>query len=140
MDPALAAARAAEIAAHEARFRYFATEVRLRDAQMCRVIARGDLGPSFKYANRSVNEIIAQKLPVSLELGGWAMLVALGLGLALGAISRFVPLNCLSRLSLGDFQVGRNFDIVAGRYAVAFLRSWFGHFSPSSPFIKSLPL
>ena len=45
MDPALAAARAAEIAAHEARFRYFATEVRLRDAQMCRVIARGDLGP-----------------------------------------------------------------------------------------------
>ena len=47
-------------------------------------IARGNLGPSFKYANRSVNEIIAQKLPVSLELGGWAMLVALGLGLPLG--------------------------------------------------------
>lgn len=47
-------------------------------------VARGDLGPSFKYANRSVNEIIAQKLPVSLELGGWAMLVALGLGLPLG--------------------------------------------------------
>jgi oligopeptide transport system permease protein len=47
-------------------------------------IVRGDFGPSFKYANRSVNEIIAQKLPVSLELGGWAMLVALGLGLPLG--------------------------------------------------------
>ncbi|MDI1250392.1 MAG: ABC transporter permease subunit, partial [Lacunisphaera sp.] len=50
-------------------------------------IARGDLGPSFKYANRSVNEIIAQKLPVSLELGGWAMLVALGLGLPLGILA-----------------------------------------------------
>jgi oligopeptide transport system permease protein len=47
-------------------------------------IVRGNLGPSFKYANRSVNEIIAQKLPVSLELGGWALLVALGLGLPLG--------------------------------------------------------
>lgn len=50
-------------------------------------IARGNLGPSFKYANRSVNEIIAQKLPVSLELGGWALLVALGLGLPLGILA-----------------------------------------------------
>ena len=50
-------------------------------------IARGDLGPSFKYSNRSVNEIIAQKLPVSLELGGWALLVALTLGLPLGIIA-----------------------------------------------------
>ncbi|SDS22779.1 ABC transporter permease subunit [Opitutus sp. GAS368] len=47
-------------------------------------IVRGDLGPSFKYPNRSVNEIIAQTLPVSLELGGWALLVALSLGLPLG--------------------------------------------------------
>src|SRR5258708_797046 len=47
-------------------------------------IARGDLGPPFKYPNRSVNEIIAQTLPVSLELGGWALLVALSLGLPLG--------------------------------------------------------
>ena len=50
-------------------------------------MAHGDLGPSFKYANRSVNEIIADKFPVSLELGGWAMLVALGLGLPLGVIA-----------------------------------------------------
>jgi oligopeptide transport system permease protein len=50
-------------------------------------VARGDLGPSFKYSNRSVNEIIAQKLPVSLELGAWALLVALVLGLPLGIIA-----------------------------------------------------
>lgn len=50
-------------------------------------IVRGDLGPSFKYPNRSVNEIIAQALPVSLELGGWAMLVAMGLGLPLGILA-----------------------------------------------------
>ena len=47
-------------------------------------IAHGDLGPSFKYSTRTVNEIIADKLPVSLELGGWALLVALSLGLPLG--------------------------------------------------------
>jgi oligopeptide transport system permease protein len=50
-------------------------------------IARGDLGPSFKYPNRTVNEIIADKLPVSLELGGLAMLVALALGLTLGVVA-----------------------------------------------------
>ena len=50
-------------------------------------IARGDLGPSFKYPNRTVNEIIGDKLPVSLELGAWSLLVALGVGLPLGVIA-----------------------------------------------------
>ena len=50
-------------------------------------IAHGDLGPSYKYSNRTVNEIIADKLPVSLELGGWALLVALSLGLPLGVLA-----------------------------------------------------
>ncbi len=43
-----------------------------------------DLGPSFKYSNRTVNEIIADRLPASLELGAWALLVALTLGVPLG--------------------------------------------------------
>jgi oligopeptide transport system permease protein len=30
---------------------------------------RGNLGPSFKYPNRTVNELIAVSFPVSLELG-----------------------------------------------------------------------
>lgn len=47
-------------------------------------LAQGDLGPSFKYVNRSVNEIIASAFPVSLELGGWALLIALALGIPLG--------------------------------------------------------
>ncbi len=50
-------------------------------------IAHGDLGPSFKYANRSVNEIIADKLPVSLELGALSLAVALVVGLTLGVLA-----------------------------------------------------
>ncbi len=50
-------------------------------------IAQGDLGPSFKYANRSVNEIIGAKLPASLELGGLALGVALLIGLPLGVLA-----------------------------------------------------
>ena len=50
-------------------------------------VVHGDLGPSFKYSNRSVNEIIAQKLPTSLELGSLALLVALLVGLPLGVLA-----------------------------------------------------
>ncbi len=50
-------------------------------------IAHGDFGPSFKYANRTVNEIIGAKLPVSLELGGLALAVALVVGLTLGVLA-----------------------------------------------------
>lgn len=50
-------------------------------------LARGDLGPSLKYSSRTVTEIIGEKLPVSLELGAWALLVACALGLPLGVIA-----------------------------------------------------
>jgi oligopeptide transport system permease protein len=47
-------------------------------------LARGDLGPSLKYRNHSVNEIIAQALPVSATLGFLACGFAFGVGLPLG--------------------------------------------------------
>lgn len=50
-------------------------------------LARGDLGPSFKYPNRTVNEIIGDKLPVSAELGALSLGVALVLGIALGTLA-----------------------------------------------------
>jgi oligopeptide transport system permease protein len=50
-------------------------------------VLRGNLGPSFKYANHTVNEIIAAKLPVSLELGAEALAVALLVGVPLGVLA-----------------------------------------------------
>jgi oligopeptide transport system permease protein len=47
-------------------------------------LVRGDLGPSLKQRNFSVNEIIAQGLPISLTLGGLAFLFALGVGIPVG--------------------------------------------------------
>jgi oligopeptide transport system permease protein len=52
-----------------------------------KVVLHGDLGPSFKYPNRTVNEIIADKLPVSLELGFLSLAVALVFGLTLGVLA-----------------------------------------------------
>ncbi|MHB1126160.1 MAG: ABC transporter permease [Bacillota bacterium] len=53
---------------------------------MGRVI-RWDLGPSFKYESRSVNEIIDDGFPVSASLGALAVLLALGAGLLAGVLA-----------------------------------------------------
>jgi oligopeptide transport system permease protein len=49
-------------------------------------ILAGDLGPSFKYRDMSVNDIIAQSLPISVALGlaalAWALVLGLGAGIA----------------------------------------------------------
>src|SRR5436305_5639488 len=50
-------------------------------------LLHGDLGPSFKYPNRSVNELIADAFPVSLQLGFYALLIALVLGIVSGVIA-----------------------------------------------------
>lgn len=50
-------------------------------------LAQGDFGPSLKYRNHTVNDIIAQGLPVSLALGFMAFCLALGIGIPLGFLT-----------------------------------------------------
>lgn len=50
-------------------------------------IVHFDLGPSFKYEGRTVNEIIAEGFPVSFTLGGVSLLIALLIGIPAGAIA-----------------------------------------------------
>lgn len=58
-------------------------------------LAHGDLGPSLKYRNHSVNDLIAQALPVSLLLGALAFGLAMGIG---------IPLGCLTAVKRGQWQ------------------------------------
>lgn len=50
-------------------------------------LTRGDLGPSFQYPGRSVNELIAAGFPVSLQLGLAAMLLAVLAGCGTGVLA-----------------------------------------------------
>lgn len=50
-------------------------------------LCRGDLGPSFKYRNRSVNEIIGSSFLVSLLLGSLALTIAFYAGITIGMIA-----------------------------------------------------
>ncbi len=50
-------------------------------------VLTGDLGPSFRYRDFDVNDIIAQSLPISALLGIVAMMWALSLGISAGILS-----------------------------------------------------
>ena len=54
-------------------------------------LIQGDLGPSYKYPSRSVNELIATSFPVSAELGFWGLLVALSIGTFAGVLASTKP-------------------------------------------------
>jgi oligopeptide transport system permease protein len=69
-------------------------------------LAHGDLGPSFRYRNRSVAEIIAETAPISLALGVLAMALALLFGLAAGIVSAVRARSGWDHLAMGFAMAG----------------------------------
>ena len=47
-------------------------------------LLQGDLGASFRYADWSVNDLVAAALPISLTIGGSAMFLSVFIGVGLG--------------------------------------------------------
>jgi oligopeptide transport system permease protein len=62
-------------------------------------LLQGDLGVSYRYADWSVNELVASALPVSLTIGGLAIALSLLIGVLLGALA------ALYRNSFVDYLV-----------------------------------
>jgi oligopeptide transport system permease protein len=60
-------------------------------------LLHGDFGPSFKYKDFSVTELIGQGFPVTFELGSIAMALALVLGIPIGTFA------ALHRNSAADY-------------------------------------
>lgn len=86
-------------------------------------LVRGDLRDSTKYRNRSVNEILAQTLPVSATLGGCAFLLATAVGVTLGvtaatrrdtAVDTSSMLVALLAISLPTFITGPLLILIFG--------------------------
>jgi oligopeptide transport system permease protein len=50
-------------------------------------LLQGDFGPSFQYRDFTVTELIMAGFPVSLRIGGLAMLLALAVGVTAGSIA-----------------------------------------------------
>ncbi|UCF81355.1 MAG: ABC transporter permease subunit [Acidobacteriota bacterium] len=71
-----------------------------------RDLVHGDLGPSFRYLNRSVNEIILQAFPVSMTLGMLGLMFALTLGVGAGVLAAVKKNTALDYGSMTLAMVG----------------------------------
>ncbi|NKB25329.1 MAG: ABC transporter permease subunit [Kiritimatiellae bacterium] len=95
-------------------------------------LLRGDLGPSFKYPNRTVNELIANAFPVSFELGLYALLFALLVGNAAGLIAALCPNTKSDYIPMSLAMLGICIpSFVLGPLLVLIFSLWLGWFSVS---------
>ncbi|HSH70763.1 MAG TPA: nickel ABC transporter permease [Deferrisomatales bacterium] len=68
-------------------------------------LAHGDLGRSFAY-RKPVREVIAARLPATLQLAGWALVVAVAIAFPLGVLAAVHKGRWLDRGSLVASLVG----------------------------------
>ena len=107
-------------------------------------LSHGDLGPSFKHSNRTVNEIIAEALPVSMELGLISLCWALLIGITAGGLAAlkpntfydYIPMSLsIMGICLPTFVVGPVLVLIFGLWLgwlpVAGWNSWQDRVLPS---------
>lgn len=110
-------------------------------------LLQGDLGPSFKYPEWNVSELIVTAFPVSLTLGAFSLLIALLLGIPVGMVAAlkrntwldYLPMSltmagiCLPTFVLGPF-------LIYGLSTQLGLFPPLGWYGPSDWFLPSLTL
>lgn len=69
-------------------------------------LVQGDFGPSFKYPSRSVTEIISTGMPVTVELGIYALLVAAIIGISAGIFAGLKPNSLQDYLPMSAAMIG----------------------------------
>ena len=77
----------AEIAANIERVYHLNDPLLIQYGYYLKNVLKGDFGPSFKYQDYTVSELILQGFPVSIQLGLLAILLALLIGVTLGVIA-----------------------------------------------------
>ncbi|HEY0960840.1 MAG TPA: ABC transporter permease subunit [Pseudomonadales bacterium] len=69
-------------------------------------LVRGDLGPTFRYPGRTVDELILDGLPITAELGLYAMIVAVLLGVSAGVVASLRPNTAQDYVPMSAAMVG----------------------------------
>lgn len=95
-------------------------------------VRHGDLGPSYRYANWSVNDLILSGFPVSLELGCWALVVAMLVGIPAGVIASIKPNSLSDYLPMSIAMLGICLPtFVMGPLLVGVFALWLGWYNSS---------
>ncbi|MGD8830387.1 MAG: ABC transporter permease subunit [Pseudomonadales bacterium] len=98
------------------------------------MLVRGDLGPSFKQKDFSVNELIATGLPVSLGVGMSALALSIVLGVTLGTRAGLRPGSGTDVVVMGIANLGIALPtIVLAPLAVLCFAVWLGWLPAGGP-------
>ena len=77
-------------------------------------LIQGDMGESYKYIGRNISSIMAETLPISIQLGVYALILSYLLGIPFGVLAasrhntwadRFLMIGAISGVSLPSFLV-----------------------------------
>lgn len=69
-------------------------------------VLKGDFGPSYRYRDYSVSELIGNAIPVSMKLGVLAMALAVLVGVSFGTLAALRQNSALDRLTMGLAMTG----------------------------------
>ena len=75
--------------------------------------ARGDFGPSYASRGDTVGALILRHLPVSAELGLWALILAVALGIPLGVLAAYYHNTWVDFLATFLAVLGRSIPTIA---------------------------
>ena len=74
-------------------------------------LARGDLGPSYRYRDYTVAELIGSGFPLSLQIGALAMALALLVGISAGSVAALRQGSILDRVVMSFAMTGISIPI-----------------------------
>lgn len=69
-------------------------------------VLQGDFGPSYRYRDYTVSELIAGRFPVSMQIGALAILIGIAVGVSIGTVAALRQDSVLDRLVMGVAMTG----------------------------------
>jgi len=88
-------------------------------------LVHGDLGVSYKYVNRTVNDILADAFPISLQLGMIGLLIATLIGIPLGTVAAVYRGTFLDYLAMFLSTAGMSVPVfVTGAFLIFVFGIW----------------
>ena len=111
-------------------------------------LLQGDFGPSFRYPSRSVTELIATGLPITIELALYALLIAILIGVSAGLLAAtrpntwrdYLPMSlAMTGICLPTFLLGPILVLVFGIWLAWLPVSGWGY-APGDKILPSVTL
>lgn len=121
----------AEIKARYERFYGLDQPTHVQFGRYVANLLRGDLGLSTKYHGWTVNELVAPRVPVSIQLGLLSLLLAVAVGIPVGVLAAARPDSWLDRIPMGFSLLGICVpSFVIGPVLSLLLSRWLGLVPP----------